>query len=62
MHDRITGGAEVHVPHGATTAPATVVARQDNGDYAVRLADGTVLTVDGSTLERGNPDAPREPR
>jgi hypothetical protein len=55
MHDRITDGARVHVPHGAGSVPATVVTRQDNGDYLVRLADGTEQTVDGPLLERANP-------
>ena len=61
MHEPITEGAEVHIPHGTERVTATVVTRQDNGDYAVCLPDGTVQTVDGPMLERSNPDAPRTP-
>ena len=59
-HAPIAEGAEVHVPHGIEGVTATVVSRQDNGDYAVCLPDGNVQTVDGPMLERANPDAPRQ--
>ncbi|HEX8432591.1 MAG TPA: hypothetical protein VF625_14975 [Longimicrobium sp.] len=58
---RIADGAEVDALHGNETVRATVVVRQSNGDYLVRLADGETPTLDGPTLERMNPDAPRVP-
>ena len=58
MHEPIADGAEVAVPHGTERVTATILSRQDNGDYAVSLPDGTVQTVDGLMLERANPDAP----
>jgi len=58
---RIADGARVTAHHGSESVTATVVVQQSNGDYLVRLADGETPTLDGPTLERMNPDAPRVP-